>query len=371
MIPVLYYKEHYGSDHSYVIGKLPAWIECEVIEERNGEFFLRGILPAGAQNVDELAIDRIIECASAPPLSGYNPVQPFRIRKLTKPPDANHVEVEAHHVSYQLSENLVQPASVNLASAQAAMRWVFGRTEQGNRVIPPLHSAFGFHSDIELTEAVQYTQLSPITVRAALGGVEGSFLDLYGGEFEWDGWDVRLLAYRGVVRDIDIAYGKNMATLEFATDATGMINGYYGWGRWNRMYKDSGPVYKPGYTDWAYPRIEAVDLSSEFDELPSDANLAAALQAYADTQNNYHLPTSITVTAVPAALQNVHLCDTIRVIHPGYKISQPAKVAKTVYDPIRERYTAVTIGEIQTGITDTIARMLARGELNEFTNNRL
>lgn len=371
MIPVLYTKEHYGSDHANVVGKLPAWKECTVTEERNGEFFLKGTLPAGAQNVDELAIDRIIECAPAPPRSGYNPVQPFRIRKLTKPPDANHVEVEAHHVSYQLTENIVQPASVNYASAQDAMLWVFGRTSSGSRVIPPLHSAFGFHSDIVLTEAVQYTQLSPITVRAALGGVEGSFLDLYGGEFDWDGWDVRLLASRGTTLDIPVAYGKNMATLEFNTDAAGMINGYYGWGRWNGVYKDTGPIYKPDYTNWAYPRIEAVDLSSEFDELPTDAALAAALQAYADTQDNYHLPTSITVTAVPSVLQSVHLCDQLMVIHPGYKISQPAKVVKTVYDPIRERYTAVTIGEIQTGITDTIARMLARGELNEFTNYRI
>lgn len=370
MIPILYEKTYHGTGNTGRLGKLPAWIECNVTEERNGEFFLKGTLPAGAQNVDELAIDRIIECAPAPPRSGYSPVQPFRIRKLTKPPDANHVEVEAHHVSYQLTENIVQPASVNYASAQDAMLWVFGRTSSGSRVIPPLHSAFGFHSDIELTEAVQYTQLSPITVRAALGGVEGCFLDLYGGEFEWDGWDVRLLASRGVIRDLPIAYGRNMATLQFATDAAGMVNGYYGWGRWNGVYKDSGPVYKPNYTDWAYPRIEAVDLSSEFETLPSDADLAAALQAYADTQDNYLLPTSITVTAVPSALQSVFLCDTIRAIHPGYNISQPAKIVRTVYDPIRERYTAVTIGEIQKGITDTIV-MLARGELNELTGYKL
>ena len=367
MIPMLYEQTYHGTGNTDRIGRLPAWIECEVTEERNGEFFLKGTLPAGAQNVDELAIDRIIECAPAPPRSGYAAVQPFRIRKLTKPPDANHVEVEAHHVSYQLSENIVKPASVNFASAQDAMLWVFGRTSSGSRVVPPLHSAFGFHSDIELSESVQYTQLNPITVRAALGGVEGSFLDLYGGEFDWDGWDVRLLGARGKFLDIPIAYAKNMATLQFNTDAAGMINGYFGWGRWNSLYKDTGPIYKPDYTEWAYPRIEAVDLSNEFDDLPSDADLAAALQAYADAQNNYTLPTSITVTAVPSVLQDVHLCDTVTVIHPGYQISQLAKVVKTVYDPIRERYTAVTIGEIQKGITDTIARMLGGLEYDKLS----
>lgn len=367
MIPLLYETTYHGTGDEDRIGKLPAWIECEVTEERNGEFYLRGVLPAGAQNVDELAIDRIIVCASAPPRSGYNPMQPFRIRKMTKPPDANRIEIEAHHVSYQLSENIVKPASVNYASAQDAMLWVFGRTSSGSRVIPTLHSAFVFGSDIVLQEAVQYTQLSPITVKAALGGVEGSFLDLYGGEFEWDGWSVRLLASRGVTQDIHIAYSRNMATLQFDTDAAGMINGYYGWGRWNGTYKDSGPIYQPHYADWAYPRIEAVDLSNEFETLPSDADLAAALQAYADARDNYLLPTSITVTAVPAALQSVHLCDTITVIHPGYKIRQPAIIARTVYDPIRERYTAVTIGEIQKGITDTVARMLSGGNYDQLS----
>lgn len=363
MIPVLYYKEHYGADHYYVIGKLPAWIECEVTEERNGEFYLKGKLPYQAQNVDELAIDRIIECASAPPRSNYGPTQPFRIRKIAKPPDKNYVEIEAHHVSYQLSENIVKPFSVSYASAETAMRYIFGIVQQG-RVVPPLHSAFGFYSDIVLSEAVQYTQDDPISVRAALGGVDGSILDLYGGEFEWDGWAVRLLQSRGVPLDIPIAYGKNMATLEFDTDCAGMINGYYGWGRWNDFFKDTTPIYQPGYTDYAYPRIEAVDLSQlielpEGTTVPTDQQMADALQAYADKQNDYHLPTSITVTAVPDVLQNVHLCDMIRVIHPGYKISQPAKVVRTVYDPIRERYNAVTIGEIQTGITDTIARVLS------------
>lgn len=371
MIPMLYEKTYHGTGNYGRIGRLPVWKECNVTEERNGEFFLKGTLPAGAQNVDELAIDRIIYAAPAPPRSGYSSAQPFRIRKLTKPPDANHVEIEAHHVSYQLSENIVQPATTQKASAQEAMLWVFGRTAQGNRVIPPLNSAFAFESDIVLQEAVQYTQLSPITVKAALGGVEGSFLDLYGGEFEWDGWSVRLLASRGVVRDLPIAYGRNMATLQFDTDAAGMINGYYGWGRWNGTYKDSGPIYQPHYADWAYPRVEAVDLSNEFETLPSDADLAAALQAYVDARDNYLLPTSITVTAVPAALQSVHLCDTITVIHPGYKIRQPAKIVRTVYDPIREKYTAVTIGEIQKGITDTIAVMLARGDLNELNNYQL
>ena len=152
-----------------------------------------------------------------------------------------------------------------------------------------------------------------------------------------------------------------MMTLNFTTDAAGLITGYVGWGRWNGIYKSTPVAYRGDYGNFAYQRIQAIDLSNEFETLPTDQELWTAITDYATAQGDAVLPTSITVTAVPDSLQDVHLCDTVTVIHPGYDLSNLSKVVKTVYDPLRERYESLTIGEIQTGITDTIARMLAGG----------
>ena len=138
------------------------------------------------------------------------------------------------------------------------------------------------------------------------------------------------------------------------------MTGYLGWWDGTGGYKQY-VAYCDNYDSFAYARVEPVDFSSEFDSRPSDADLQAATEAYRDAQNSNQLPTSITVTAVPDVLQNVFLGDPLTVLHPEYKLQQAAKVVKTVYDPIHERYKAVTIGTIQKGITDTIAMML-RGE---------
>lgn len=361
MIPVLYEK---GTTNfrSLGLGFLPAWIEdtIEVPEERNGEFYLQGELPVGGLHVDQLAIDRIILAAPAP---GEDP-QPFRIKKLSKPADSETVQVLAQHVSYQLTEHAVKPNSFRYASAQQAMNSLFG---QGGMVPEIDTTLWTFESDIVLSSPVQMTHLAPMSVRAILGGAEDSLVDLYGGELEWDGWTVRLLAERGRNTGKLIRAGVNLGTLNYDTDITGLVTCYFGW------WRDSDglfPVYArvdmPNINDFAYPHVQIVDLSGkvEYDEEnqnhPTNAELLAALQAYVAERDENHLSTSITITVVPEELQDVKLCDTVTVAHPGYDLQQQAKVVKTVYDPIKERYKEITIGQIQKTITGTIAGMLRR-----------
>lgn len=97
MIPLLFEKDTREFTH-LGLGALPSWIDdtIEVVEERNGEFYLQGELPVGGLHVDQLAIDRIILAAPAP----GKPAQPFRIQELSKPEDSDTVKVFAPHVSY-------------------------------------------------------------------------------------------------------------------------------------------------------------------------------------------------------------------------------------------------------------------------------
>ena len=378
MIPILCDKQFHGTGNDFRIGRLSSWIECAVTEARNGEFYLEGSLPVGGQNVDQLAIDRIILAAPSPKRSYYSPMQPFRICQISKPPDADQVNIVAHHVSYQLADKILKPDrriySQWWDSVQDlfnfTLNYVNGSDHSADYVVPPIAGAFNFESDITTEADVKCAHLEPMSVKAFLGDGEGSVLDIFGGEYDWDGWAVRLKAARGTVRDgIVVAYAKNMESLEFDTSTAEMVNGYYGY--WKNesggsvAYTDC-VLYMVGYDNWAYPRMEPVDLSSELeppsgDIVPTADQMRSALAAYATKQDAANLPTSITVTAVPELLQSVFLCDTIKVMHPGFGFAESAKIVQTVYDPIRERYTAITIGEIQKSITDTIARMLAGG----------
>lgn len=57
-----------------------------------------------------------------------------------------------------------------------------------------------------------------MSVRAVLGGKEGSVLDVWGGEYEWDMFDVILHSKRGKDNGVVIEYGKNLTSLEQDND---------------------------------------------------------------------------------------------------------------------------------------------------------
>ena len=376
MIPYLYKQTYHGTGNEDRIGPLPAWIECKVTEERNGEFFLEGTLPVGGRNTEELAVDRIIMAASAPPKSGgYLPMQPFRIRTVEKGNDV--IAVTAFHVTYQLTENIIKPtASIQDESIQYIFDQLLNQSGSlSGFIVPPLNSAFHFVSDITLEDPIYPSHDSPVSVRAWLGGDDGLISMITGKisdqgevlpepEIEWNGWTISLKKHRGAVLDLSVAYARNMDTMDYSVNAFGLVTGYYGW--WRGGTFTDCIVYEANSSDFAYVRVVSVDLSSEFETEPTQAQMEEYLEAYAEKLAANHLPTSITVTAVPDALQGVFLCDTITIIHPELKVKQTAKVVKTVYDVIRDRYDSITIGDIRPAITDTIAKMI-RAEYPRFT----
>lgn len=362
MTPYLYESNWHGTGSP--IGALPYWTDISVTEERNGEYYLEGSLLVGTLNVDALAIDRIITASPAPNIKP----QPFRIREISKSKDANEVHVLAQHVSYQLTENYVRPTfGMASTSAQTILNYALNYSGSlTNHVVPALVGSFQFESDIVKSAAVDIGMMEPVTVREFLGGVAGSMISKFGGELSYDMWKVSLLESRGVDRDIEIRYGKNLESLEYSTDANNLVTGFYGWWRDSENSFFTDTLYmKPSASSYAYGRIQVVDLSSDLtppagQSTPTDDQMEAAIEAYANARDTDHLTTSITVTAVPYELRNVYLCDRVTVIHPGYGLKQIAKIVKTVYNPIYERYTELTIGEIRKTLTDTIMQIIAR-----------
>lgn len=335
---------------------------------------LEGELAIGSLNADMVGVDMVIRCAPAPPRANYADMQPFRIRQCTKKSDSDTIHIVANHISYQLRNYIISPS---FAYSDTDVQDILDELNNPSyNYITPSQGLFGFHSSIQTADAIQPEPDDPISVRAWLGSDDPNSLascinrdyaahPLVGGqimevEFDWDNFDVKIKAPRGGASNTVISYGRNLLTVEYDTDAAELVTGYYGWYRGNGFFKHA-VSYRNGHGEFAYERIVAVDFSNEFENTPTDQQLQDAVDAYAGGKGTAVLPTYITVTAVPDSLQHLHLCDLVRVIHPGYGLSQFSKVVKVVYDPLRERYVSMTIGEMQKGITDTIARMLKAG----------
>ena len=180
MIPVLFAENETNFTASEGLGALSDAISCHVIEERNGQYVLEMVYPLSGKRYSDIKHERIIY---AVPSDGTT-AQPFRIYKISKPLNGR-ITVMASHISYQLNKTPCGPFT-----ASNAPQALHGLKTHALEPCP-----FTFWTD-KSTQA-NYKQETPAGIRERLGGVEGSILDTYGGEYEWDGYTVKLHNNRG------------------------------------------------------------------------------------------------------------------------------------------------------------------------------
>ena len=168
------------------IGRLEA-ISCTVNEERNGLFELEMTIAQDVLHASEIEMQSII-MAKVPDKQN---LQAFRVYKITKPVGGVFA-VYAQHISYQLSFIPVMPFAIT-ASSSACNATLQAMITNAVETCP-----FTFTTDV--TTVSSYKQTAPASIRSRLGGVEGSVLDQFGGEYSWDNYDVYLYKNRGLLK---------------------------------------------------------------------------------------------------------------------------------------------------------------------------
>lgn len=348
MIPILY-----KQDAKAKIGWLAEASDCQCTEERNGVFELEFQYPMLGRYAAELVIDRYVK--AKPNANGKN--QFFHIRKVSKPINGMFT-VSCEHISYALSGYPVPTVSAS-GNAQVAINAIL--TAAKNQ----LGKDIGFSvatTDITLSSSIALTNVS---ARAALGGVSGSVLDVYGGEYEFDNHTIKLHKARGKDRGVRIAYGRNMTELKCDIDMDSAYTGIYGYVKNDNVDLHSYKAVTNSSGINAKTLIR--DFSSDFsggDSKITQSGLDSAVAAYA-AANDINSPTvSMTVSFVDlsqspeyasfSALESVSLCDTVQIYHKDLNINIKAKVIKTVYDVLRERYTSIDLGSPRANFADVI-----------------
>lgn len=348
MIPILY-----KQDAKAKIGWLAEASDCQCTEERNGVFELEFQYPMLGRYAAELVIDRYVK--AKPNANGKN--QFFHIRKVSKPINGMFT-VSCEHISYALSGYPVPTVSAS-GNAQVAINAIL--TAAKNQ----LGKDTGFSvatTDITLSSSIALTNVS---ARAALGGVSGSVLDVYGGEYEFDNHTIKLHKARGKDRGVRIAYGRNMTELKCDIDMDSAYTGIYGYVKNDNVDLHSYKAVTNSSGINAKTLIR--DFSSDFsggDSKITQSGLDSAVAAYA-AANDINSPTvSMTVSFVDlsqspeyasfSALESVSLCDTVHIYHKDLNINIKAKVIKTVYDVLRERYTSIDLGSPRANFADVI-----------------
>lgn len=346
MIPILL-----KQDAKTKIGWLAEAISCRCTEERNGIYELELQYPMLGTYAADLVIDRYIK--AKPNSTGDN--QLFHIRKVSKPINGMFT-VSCDHVSYALSGYPVPTVSAS-GNAQVAINAVL--TAATNQ----LGKDTGFSAaptDIVLSSSIS---LANVSARAALGGVQGSILQTYGGEYEFDNYTIKLHKSRGHDRGVRISYGRNMTDLKCEIDMDSAYTGIYGYVKNDDV--DLKSYVSVTNSSGINTKTLIRDFSSDFsgDEI-TQAKLDSAVSAYI-SKNDINSPSvSMTVSFVDlsqspeyasfSALEAVNLCDTVKIYHKDLDIDIKAKVIKTTYDVLRERYTSIELGSPRANFADVI-----------------
>lgn len=354
MIPILF-SESSNTFTSNGIGRLSDVISCEVTEERNGQYELQMTYPSTGAHFDDIKLRAIIV---AKPSAGTNN-QPFRIYNISKPINGK-VTINAQHISYDLSKNVAMPFSVT-ASSSACNQALQGLLSNAVETCP-----FTFSTDV--TTVAPYNQKAPASIRQRLGGVEGSILDQFHGEYEFDVYDVKFWKDRGETKNIPLRYGKNITDIkqeeEISNTITGIVPYWIDNDGENLVTLPEEVVYSPNASSYPQKLTVPMDFSADYENQPTEAQLRAHAQAYVN-QSGIGVPkVSIDVSFVNLAdteeykdilaLQNVNLCDTIPVQFEPLGISTTAKIVKTEYDVLSEKYKKLTVGSLRSNLATAI-----------------
>lgn len=361
MIPALYNKSETTFTHNGV-GLLSEAVKATVTEERNGSYELSLQYPITGRFYSEITEGAIIKAKA----NETSEPQLFRIYKSSKPINGI-VTYSAEHISYDLNGIPLLGFSIKNATPQMALT----KAIEG-AALPCPFTAYSNISTLNSTEI-----LTPCSVRALLGGQTGSLLDVWGGEYEFDNFTVKLYLHRGKDNGVVIEYGKNLKDLKQESNIAECYTHLMPYAVYTVQDESGNSEEKYVYlAEKVIPLTEAedighykafiMDFSDRFgdNEEITEEKLRAKATAYAAAADLGTPKVNITVSFVQlwqteeykniAPLERVKLCDTVTVRFSKLGIAATSKVIKTVYNSLQEKYESVTLGDAKSSFANTV-----------------
>lgn len=377
MRPILFNKNEQSFD-TYGLGELDV-TKGTATRERNGNYTLYAEIPVNDPMVAILEKEMKLKADAG--LRTKN--QTFEISRIVKD-SSNIVKIYGQHISHKLEYMALRNAIAFAGSAYSALGIWKGA------LIGDLR--FDVWSDIQTVGKGVFDISKMANARQALGGVEGSILDIYGGEYEFDNMTVRLHKQLGRTAPTVLEYSRNILSAEsdetiesaytsvlpFATYTPDKPEGDT-----SDSQPDAVTVTLPeDYVDskykdlYAHRRIKIVDFSSEFKsdgknkDIPTVEKLRKMATDYMD-RNAIGKPkfnTKIEYADLARTLdyadrgwiEEVELCDIVPVYYPQIGLTdETLEITTITYDFVNERNESVEFGDIGTNVRATMQNGLA------------
>ena len=383
MRPILYNANETAFE-TYGLGEIDA-TKAQVTRERNGNYTLYIEYPASGPLASAFKNDMRIKSDAG--LRTKN--QTFFISRIVKD-STGILKIYAKHISHLTETMAVRNNTNATGTAQAALAiWALNALG-GIR--------FDTWSDIDLTSKTSWNIADFKTARDVLGGVKGSILDVWGGEYEFDNTTIRLHKQLGRKSPTVLEYGRNILRAEDDQDIEGAYTSVYPYATYTSDNQGTGEggatsqqvtVELPEkYVDGPYiglyneRRVLIVDFSSNFKdkEVPTVDKLRRLAKEYA-INNRLGLPkinTKIEYVDLSKTLdykltqilEEAELCDIVPVYYPQIGLtSEDAKLTTIVYDVLLEQNDSVEVGVIGDGFKSSMTSNLS-GKIDDLASNQ-
>ncbi|NBL88394.1 peptidase, partial [Streptococcus equi] len=379
MIPVLYEAKE-TKFRTFGLGEIADAYEVRVTRERNGNYSLYIKYPLDGVFASVFKEELKIKSDAG----RRTKWQTFEINRVLRN-SKDHIEIFARHISMRTQDIALKPfVSGSSIDAESALE-VWRDNLVGD-------DTFDVKSDILTLGSFNWEVDKIGNARGALGGVAGSILDVYGGEYEFDNRTIILHKQMGRKAPTVLEYGRNIVSVEEERLLDGNYTSIYPYVRYTPQPKPQeeasgkphiGEQEQPEeqlvtlpefildgqYLDlYAQRRIQMVDLSSHFNDdkkEPTVEEIRKLAQKYLKDNNVGAPKISIEVDYIDLSqtldyqdfrvMEEVELCDIVPLYYPKFGITtETEKVVEIVYDVYTDSNHTIKLGTIGQSISKSL-----------------
>lgn len=268
--------------------------------------------------------------------------QAFRIINIKK--TEKEVKILAKHIFFDLKKNFLEDVAPTNKTAQAAIDWILGKTEYKNNFIVT--------GDCSKVTTARYVRKNPID---AIYNEENAVLKKFGGELEFDNYNVKVHSKRGKNLNLEIRQGKNVNGVEYNLDFSTVVTRIMPKGKDELLlpqkYVDSSLInnyFQPLISLVEFNNIEDIEtLKNETEKLFEqgiDKPIISVKIDFIELSKTEEYKKYMN-------LETAHLGDTCKVYIPAINLNTTVRIVKTEYNCNLNRITKLELGSVTPNIS--------------------
>lgn len=360
MIPLVYETTSriLSLNSMHYLGRLTGCTECTVEESRNADYTLSASVVKNSECAESAVVQNYIYAKPNP----TDEAQFFEIYEVVE--KNNVLSIKAKHIKHNCYNNI-------LAAGETSAQ-LYSPAEAYENLDALFDNNYVFSSDITNRKSISLGYTQVCTLGDFLGGLEGSLLDLFGGEYKWNNFNVSLLKNRGQKRAYSLKWGDNISSYEKTQSSETTISHVCAYATvYDEFSKQDIQIIADPYEIFeqksktnklsVYPvpdnLVNGIIVNSStgdgYEFVKNTCRIAATAYIGGDKLGEIKSNIKVDVEAVLDDMKQFNLCDTVTVILSD-SIAAESKIVKTTYDTLRERYKQLELGSFKTKLSDFV-----------------